>query len=225
MTPEEYYELTAEERLDVSAEDVAEIEAEIDQHYAAMQDSVVVINAMVAEAAPYLDTAERLRANVDHLTQMRSKDFWTTEDFTDVDAAIANGEARIAEVEASGMTRPPSASAVNAERDRRIAAGFDWNGKTFQSDRDSRENIAGAATSAVSFIVSGGSPDEVYWQSPDTPFVWLATDNTEVQMTPEQVIDFGNAAMAHKKAHIFAARTLKDMAEIPQDFTADKYWP
>ncbi len=114
---------------------------------------------------------------------------------------------------------------VNAERDRRIDAGFTWNGKTFQSDRDSRKNIAGAATSAVSYIVGGGSPDEVYWQSPDTPFVWIATDNTEVQMTPAQMIAFGNAAMAHKKAHIFAARTLKDMAEIPADFADDKYWP
>lgn len=120
---------------------------------------------------------------------------------------------------------PITKEQVNAERDRRIAAGFMWNGKTFQSDRDSRENIAGAATSAVSFIVSGGSPDEVYWQSPDVPFVWIAMDNAEVQMTPAQVIDFGNTAMAHKKAHIFAARTLKDMLEIPSDYTDDKYWP
>ncbi len=114
---------------------------------------------------------------------------------------------------------------VDAERDRRISAGFTWNGKTFQSDEDSRENITGAATSATAYIVMGGSPDEVYWDSPDTPFYWLATDNSLVQMTPVQVIEFGNAAKAHKKSTIFAARALKDMATIPADYADDKYWP
>lgn len=120
---------------------------------------------------------------------------------------------------------PISSEEVNTERDRRIAAGFTWNGNTYQSDADSLSNIAGAATSAVAFMVAGGSPTEVYWADPSQPFVWLTVDNTEVQMTPQDVVAFGNAAMAHKKNHIYAARTLKDMDSTPQDFTNDQYWP
>lgn len=120
---------------------------------------------------------------------------------------------------------PPTSALVDAERDRRIAAGFTWDGRTFQSDRDSMDNISGAATAAVAYLVQGGDPAEVYWQSPDTPFVWLATDNTSVQMTPAQMIAFGEASLAHKKAHIFAARALKDAASIPADFANDKHWP
>jgi len=35
----------------------------------------------------------------------------------------------------------------------------------------------------------------------------------------------GQAAMAHKQAHIWAARALKDMNPIPLDYTEDQYWP
>jgi len=114
---------------------------------------------------------------------------------------------------------------INAERDRRIAAGVNFNGKTFQSDPASIENIGNVATAALSYIVSGGSPDEMYWQSPDVPFAWLAEDNTLMPMTPQMMIEFGNATLAHKSAIIFAARALKDMNPLPVDYTDDKWWP
>lgn len=147
-----------------------------------------------------------------------------------VDNWVEAGSANIGDIwDGTAFTAPPlppvTKEQVNQERNKRVNAGFTWNGKEFQSDSNSRENISGAATSATAYIVNGGSPDEIYWQSPDTPFIWLATDNTSVQMTPVEVIDFGNTALAHKKAHIFAARTLKDMVTIPTDYTADKYWP
>lgn len=114
---------------------------------------------------------------------------------------------------------------VDAERDRRIDAGLTWQGKLWQSDADSRENINGSYSSALAYLLSGGQPDEVYWSDPNTPLTWLAEDNSLVTMTPAMMIDFGNAALAHKKAHIFAARTIKDMDPIPTDFTDDKWWP
>jgi len=116
-------------------------------------------------------------------------------------------------------------AAINLERDRRIAAGVAFNGKTFQSDPASIENIGNVATAALSYIVSGGAADEMYWQSPDVPFAWLAEDNTLMPMTPQMMIEFGNATLAHKSAIIFAARALKDMNPIPADFTDDRYWP
>jgi len=67
---------------------------QIAQHYKAMGDSVWLINAIIAGERPdYRDTVER---NVAHLELMRAKDFWTTEDMTAVDAAIANGKAYLA---------------------------------------------------------------------------------------------------------------------------------
>lgn len=36
---------------------------------------------------------------------------------------------------------------------------------------------------------------------------------------------FGQAAVAHKQAHIFAARALKDAVPIPVDYEDDGYWP
>tara|TARA_R100001086_G_scaffold16743_2_gene8193 strand:- start:2297 stop:2815 length:519 start_codon:yes stop_codon:yes gene_type:complete len=119
----------------------------------------------------------------------------------------------------------PASEDVNKERNRRISGGFSWNGHTFQSDPDSRENIIGSSVDATEFMRSGGSSDEVYWQSPDTPFVWLSEENQLVPLSPAQMIDMGRALLSHKKNCIFAARVLKDMDPIPSDFTDDKYWP
>lgn len=66
---------------------------EIAQHYKAMGDSVWLINAIIAgEVKGDAETVER---NVAHLKLMRAKDFWTDEDMTAVDAAIAAGDAYI----------------------------------------------------------------------------------------------------------------------------------
>lgn len=67
---------------------------QIAQHYSAMGDSVWLINAVVAgETQGDKATVER---NVAHLELMLAKDFWTTEDMTSVNAAIAAGKAYVA---------------------------------------------------------------------------------------------------------------------------------
>jgi hypothetical protein len=70
---------------------------EIAQHYTAMGHSVDLINAIIAgtamaddDAADKQDCVDR---NVEHLEIMVAKDFWTTEDMTDVNAAIVAGKA------------------------------------------------------------------------------------------------------------------------------------
>ena len=55
-------------------------------------------------------------------------------------------------------------------------------------------------------------------------FAWIAADNSAVPMDAQTVVRFGYAALAHKQAHIFAARTLKDTDPIP-DPSDDQYWP
>jgi len=62
---------------------------QIAQHYKAMLDSVWLINAIIAgEQNNDKDTVDR---NVKHLELMVDKDFWTTEDMSPVNAAIAAG--------------------------------------------------------------------------------------------------------------------------------------
>jgi hypothetical protein len=72
---------------------------QIAQHYSAMGDSVWLINAIIAGEqmadkveAERKDTVER---NVAHLELMLTKDFWTNEDMTAVDAAIVAGKAYV----------------------------------------------------------------------------------------------------------------------------------
>ncbi len=112
---------------------------------------------------------------------------------------------------------------INQERDRRIALGFDHAGHAFQSDSESLSNITGASTSALAYLVAGGDAANANWAG--GPFTWLASDNVSVPMTAPEMIALGNAAMAHKSAHIHAARAIKAMNPIPADFTDDKYWP
>lgn len=66
---------------------------QIAQHYKAMGDSVDLINAGQPEDMTDEEWADCLSRNVEHLKIMVAKDFWTDEDMTAVNAAIALGEA------------------------------------------------------------------------------------------------------------------------------------
>lgn len=124
---------------------------------------------------------------------------------------------------------PPQYSPVHAdidrERDRRIDAGVEFQGVMFQSRATDRENIAGAAQLAFMAVVAGAQPGDLRWANPEADFSWIALDNSLVPMDAQTVVAFGKAAAERKQALIFAARQLKDMAEIPADYTDDKWWP
>ena len=74
---------------------------QIAQHYTAMGHSVDLINAIIAgEAMADDDAADKqdcVDRNVEHLEIMVAKDFWTDEDMTAVNDAIAAGTAYEAE--------------------------------------------------------------------------------------------------------------------------------
>ena len=74
---------------------------QIAQHYIAMGHSVDLINAIIAGEALEDDDATRkqdcVNRNVQHLEIMVAKDFWTDEDMTAVNDAIAAGTAYEAE--------------------------------------------------------------------------------------------------------------------------------
>jgi hypothetical protein len=63
---------------------------EIAQHYTAMGHSVDLLNAGKPEDMSDEDWADTVSRNVEHLKIMVAKNFWTTEDMTAVNAAIAS---------------------------------------------------------------------------------------------------------------------------------------
>ena len=147
---------------------------------------------------------------------------------------IKNGQ--IVETPISDVRPAPSAAAlarlraraqgaIDAERDRRIDAGLTFNGTRFQTRPADRENVAGASQLATLAIMAGAQPGDLRWHGGAADFAWIAEDNSIVTMDAMTVIDFGKAVAAHKSAHIFAARALKDADPIPADYTADSYWP
>ncbi|NTD85499.1 DUF4376 domain-containing protein [Agrobacterium tumefaciens] len=139
----------------------------------------------------------------------------------------------IAEWEAAGNVIPPFAPpppedrAIDAERDRRISAGFSFGDVFYQSRPEDRENIAGAATAALAAIMfNGAQSGDFRWHGGESDFEWIAADNTTHPLDAQSMFAMGQAAMAHKQAHIWAARAVKDMNPIPADYaTNPAYWP
>ena len=76
---------------------MAETAEEILQHYTAMGHSVDLINAVIAGTQLADESADEKNAcvdrNVEHLELMLTRDYWTSEDMTAVDAAIVAGNA------------------------------------------------------------------------------------------------------------------------------------
>ena len=66
---------------------------QIAQHYSAAMDSVNLINSAIASPDDYADDETVLDRNVGHLKIVVAWDFWTTEDMTPFNDAIAAGEA------------------------------------------------------------------------------------------------------------------------------------
>tara|TARA_Y100000015_G_scaffold38697_1_gene41852 strand:- start:265 stop:486 length:222 start_codon:yes stop_codon:yes gene_type:complete len=65
--------------------------AEIAQHYAAANDSVALINALMAQTSRTDDETSTVARNVEHLKIMVAKDYWTTEDLKPFNDAITAG--------------------------------------------------------------------------------------------------------------------------------------
>jgi hypothetical protein len=148
--------------------------------------------------------------------------------------SIRNGQ--IVETQASSAPRQPNAAhfarlrarqqdAIDAERDRRIDAGVVFNGVRFQTRPADRENVAGATQLATLAVMAGAQAGNLRWHGGASDFAWIAEDNSIVTMDAQTVIAFGQAVAAHKSAHIFAARALKDADPIPTDYTDPGYWP
>lgn len=71
--------------MEYTAEDIA-------RHYSAAMDSVNLLNAGKPSDMDDADWTDMVDRNVKHLKIMVAKDFWTTEDLTPLNDAIAANE-------------------------------------------------------------------------------------------------------------------------------------
>lgn len=62
---------------------------EVARHYSAAMDSVALLNAGKPEGVEAEEWADTVKRNVEHLEIMLDKDFWTTEDLTPFEQAVA----------------------------------------------------------------------------------------------------------------------------------------
>lgn len=132
---------------------------------------------------------------------------------------VIDGAARLA------AERQALLDGIRAERDRRLAADFLFQGVLFQRDPTSLARITGAATLAGFAVGAGSPPGNLRWANPNQDFAWIASDNTVVTMDAQTAFAFGQAAAAVETAIVFAAKTLREMDPIPTDYTDDGYWP
>ena len=65
---------------------------EIAQHYTAMGHSVDLLNAGKPDDMEADDWTDMKSRNVEHLELMKAKDYWTSEDMTAVNKAIADNK-------------------------------------------------------------------------------------------------------------------------------------
>ncbi len=143
-------------------------------------------------------------------------------------AGPLEGLAELAEVDVSEFSWEPvsiTSADVDAERDRRIDGGFEFNGNRFQSRAQDRENMTGAAQLAFMAVVGGAVAGDLQWPGNGEPFHWIAADNSPVPMDALETVELGKAAADWKSRHIYAGRELKNSESIPADFADNRYWP
>jgi hypothetical protein len=116
----------------------------------------------------------------------------------------------------------PTPEDINAERDSRIAGGFEFRGERYQGDAESRRRIADAATEALEAIIMGVEGGNLRWSDPANDFAWRTADNFYIPMDAPSMIDLHKAARAQEARIIARAQALK--ANPPQDYTDDKHW-
>lgn len=91
-------------------------------------------------------------------------------------------------------------AAINAERDRREAGGFEYLGKRFDSDGEkSVPRILGAVVTAQAAMLTGGT----------FTVTWTCADNSTIDLTEQQLLGLAAALAAHSDALHQTARALK----------------
>ncbi|MEM7047981.1 MAG: DUF4376 domain-containing protein [Pseudomonadota bacterium] len=126
------------------------------------------------------------------------------------------------------LTQDEQISQVNAERDQRIIAGFEFQAHRYQSRPQDLERMTATGLQAQAAIQAGtGQANNVRWHGEDRDFAWINADNNLVPMDAPTVLAFARTANQHVRAHTLAARLMKDdiLAGHQVDAENDSRWP
>lgn len=121
--------------------------------------------------------------------------------------------------------RAERAAVVNAERDRRLAAGVVFEGAAYQLRPEDLRRLAARSARAAQAVAQGARPGDLLWHGGVRPFTWITSDNVQVPLDAFQLLALAEAAEAQETALFAAARALKDAPDLPRDPAADRHWP
>jgi len=115
---------------------------------------------------------------------------------------------------------PPTSAQVNAERDRRLAAGVvvsvtGYGDVAVQGRERDVSVYTNLALRAAQKLQAGDA----------STFQFRDRDDMMHDLTPAQMVELMDKAGLAAQAIYAAAWALKDGAEIPQDYAEDKHWP
>jgi len=103
------------------------------------------------------------------------------------------------------VDKPVQPDEVDAERDRRIEEGVEFNGHVFEIDARS--------LSAIVNVVTTGQP-----------YTWITMDNQQVALSVEDLRTLHSTAFQQVSILTLAARALKDLPVIPENYKDDDHW-
>lgn len=120
---------------------------------------------------------------------------------------------------------PITSNTIDFERDQRIEHNFTFANTAFQLDNISQQRIIAMGADARFAVLGGAQENNYRWADPDNDFGWIATDNSIMLMDAQTMVAFSDAAKLWVSKHIFAARAIKDMDPLPENYKDNMYWP
>jgi hypothetical protein len=115
-------------------------------------------------------------------------------------------------------------SLIDVERERRLQK-FVFDGVEYDFDEVSRARIDKARVSAMVALEADPNTSGYRWADENVDFGWITAANGFTQMDVNTTLAFGTAAAAWEGMLVLAARNLKNMDPIPEDYDNDQYWP
>jgi len=113
------------------------------------------------------------------------------------------------------IERPASGDDVNAERQRRIAAGTVINGVYVTGRDEDARNLQALVTTAQLRLSAGDTT---------TTTIFRDGNNIDHALTPSQIVELFVGSTSYVSSMYQASWTLKATNPLPQDYANDEYW-
>lgn len=126
--------------------------------------------------------------------------------------------------ESNSVAEQLNRTKITEELNKRLKQPISFHEKEFQADQNSISRIDSVAAVALQALLSGVDQNSYRWYDTDKDFEWIASDNSRVRMTAGEFLEFSRAIAVRNSNLVLAARALKDLPELPDDYHDDSYW-